>query len=95
MESNTIEIQLDHADSEVSVDISKCFLSNKEITTLVTLLWEYSWDVEGDFEATNNKNRHWFIFGLHYTPTVPLEVVAEELREKVQQLFPDKFVNIN
>jgi len=94
MNNNTVEIEIDSADSEISVNISKCFLTNKEITALVTLLWEHRGNVEGDFEATNNKNQHYFIFSLHYTPIVPLETVAEELREKVQQLFPDKFVNI-
>lgn len=92
---NTIKIEFDYGDSELIVNISECFLTNKEITALVTMLWELSWNTEADFDATNHKSQQWFIFTLPYDPETSLESLAEKLQEKVQQLFPDKFVNIN
>lgn len=93
--NNTIKIETDSADCEVSVNITECYLTNKEINILQNMLWELSWEIEADFEATNHKNQQWFIYSLPYTGQIPLDDLAEKLREKVQELFSDKFVTIN
>lgn len=90
--NNCIVITKDHGDFEIEVNTNNIRLTMKELNLLANDLWEYSWDINCELVATNDKLSPYWVFGLFSSSN--LESIAESLRVIIQDLFPDKSVKI-
>lgn len=90
--NNTILIRIDRGDYEVEINTNNIRLTMEELNLLANELWIYSWDINCELVATNDKLSPYWIFGLFSSSN--LDSIAQTLEVIIQDLFPNKSVKI-